>query len=500
MNSCSPRSRAPTTCKEKILSDNNIEQLYQSGPELTEARSATTTRLEATTMGRSGQVDAAGVAVNTANPGTPMKRVAVACLVGTMIESYDFIIYAAAAALVFPAVYFPHLSPAIATMASMGTYVTAFLSRPVGAVVFGHFGDRLGRKKTLVTTLLIMALSTMSVGLVPSTATIGSAAPLILIVLRLLQGFAIGGEWAGSALLAAEYAPAAKRGRYGMFTPLGSGAAAVLTGVTFLGVNYTIGEDSPAFLQWGWRIPFLLSAVLIGVGLYVRLNINETPLFAEEKSRNVIPKAPVAEVLRLQRREVVLAAGSFLGAFTLSFMGGSYLVAYAHTNLGYSRNLVLFVGVLTGLAQIAAVVLSGSLCDRVGRRRMVLVGLTGCLAWSFVVIPLMDTGKPLYYGMAMLGLQVVAAVALGPMATFIPELFATRYRYSGSALATNIASIVGGVAPPLIAGTLQAAYGGVSVGVMLAAVVLVSMACTYLLPETKGSALRSVRDDVSVAP
>ncbi len=438
------------------------------------------------------RANGSGATTNTAGDITPMKRIAIACLVGTAIESYDFIIYAAAAALVFPAVYFPHLSPAMATIASMGTYVTAFLSRPFGAVVFGHFGDRLGRKSTLVATLLIMALSTVSVGLVPSTANIGAAAPLILIALRLLQGFAIGGEWAGSALLAAEYAPAAKRGWYGMFTPLGSGAAAVLASLTFLTVNYTIGENSPAFLQWGWRIPFLISAVLIGIGLYVRLNINETPLFAEEKARNAVRKAPVAEVLRLQRREVVLAAGSFLGAFTLSFMGGSYLAAYAHTNLGYSRNLMLFVGVLTGLAQIAAVVLSAALCDRVGHRRIVLVGLAGCLAWSFVVIPFMDTGKPFCYAVAMLGLQVVAAIALGPTATFIPELFATRYRYSGAALATNIASIAGGVAPPLIAGALQATYGGWAVGAMLAAYVVVSLVCTYLLPETKGIALQSV--------
>jgi len=423
---------------------------------------------------------------------TPMKRIAVACVVGTAIESYDFFIYATAAALVFPEMYFSHLDPAMATTASMGIYVTAFLSRPLGAVVFGHFGDRLGRKKTLVAALLIMALATVSVGLVPSTATIGVAAPLFLIVLRLLQGFAVGGEWAGSALLAAESAPTDKRGRYGMFTPLGTGAASVLAGLTFLAVNYTIGENSLAFVQWGWRVPFLISAVLIGIGLYVRLNINETPLFTHEQARNLIPRAPVAEVLRLQRGAVVLAAGSFLGAFTLSFTGGSYLAAYAHTNLGYSRNLMLFVGVLSGLAQIAAVVLSAVLSDRVGRRRMVLVGLAGCLPWSFVVIPLMDTGEPFCYAVAMIGLQAIAAITLGPTATFIPELFATRYRYSGAALSTNIASVAGGVAPPLIAGTLQATYGGWAVGAMLAAFIVVSVVCTYLLPETKGTALQSV--------
>ena len=211
-----------------------------------------------------------------------MRRVATACLVGSAIEFYDFLIYGTAAALVFPSVFFPQLSPAVATIASMGTFGAAFLSRPVGAAVFGHFGDRLGRKRTLVATLLIMALSTVSVGLVPSTAAIGMAAPLILVALRLLQGFAVGGHWAGSALLSAEYAPVGKRGRYGMFTHLGGGTALVLNGVTFLVVNYTIGEGSSAFTRWGWRLPFLISAGLIVIALYVWLKIDETPILLAE--------------------------------------------------------------------------------------------------------------------------------------------------------------------------------------------------------------------------
>jgi MFS family permease len=205
------------------------------------------------------------VVIDAGPAAIPMKRVAAACFVGTTIEFYDFLIYGTAAALVFPTVFFPHLSPAMATIASMGTFAAAFLSRPLGAIVFGYFGDRLGRKKTLVATLLIMALSTITVGLVPSTAAVDVTAPLILIALRLLQGFAVGGEWAGSALLSAESAPATGRGRYGMFTVLGGPTAA-----------------------------------LIGIGLYVRLNIDETPLFAEEKARNRVPKAPLAELLRLQ--------------------------------------------------------------------------------------------------------------------------------------------------------------------------------------------------------
>jgi MFS family permease len=393
--------------------------------------------------------------------------------------------------LVFPTVFFPNLSPAMATIASMGTFTAAFLSRPLGAVVFGYFGDRLGRKKSLIATLLIMALSTITVGLVPSTAAIGIAAPLILIALRLLQGFALGGEWAGSALLSAEYAPAAKRGRYGMFTLVGSDTGTVLAFLTFLGVNYSFGEHSPAFMQWGWRIPFLISATLIGIGLYVRLNINETPVFAEEKAHHLVPKAPLAEVLRFQPREIALAAGSFLACFTFPYMASSYLATYANTHLGYSRNVVLFVGVLGGLASVSFIALSATLSDRIGRRRMMLIGWAACLPWSFVVIPLMSTGNPIGYGVAILSMRAVTSVAYGPTAAFIPELFATRHRYSGTALAVNVAGVAGGAVPPLIAGALQATCGSWAIGLMLATVGLVSMICTYLLPETNGTVLRN---------
>jgi MFS family permease len=422
-----------------------------------------------------------------------MRRVATACLVGSAIEFYDFLIYGTAAALVFPTVFFPHLEPAVATLASMGTFGAAFLSRPVGAAVFGHFGDHLGRKKTLVATLLIMAISTVTVGMVPSTAAIGVAAPLILVALRLLQGFAVGGHWAGSALLSAEYAPADKRGRYGMFTHLGGGTALVLSGLTFLVVNFTIGEGSPAFMRWGWRLPFLISAGLIVIALYVWLKIDETPVFAEEKARHLVPKAPLTEVLHLQRREIALAGGSVLGSFAFVFMAGTYLTTYAHSHLGYSRNVILFVGVLGGLASIAFIALSATLCDRVGRRRMMLVGWTGCLAWSFVVLPLVDTGNPILYAVAIVGMYAVSATGSAPTAAFIPELFSTRYRYTGSALAVNLAGVIGGALPPLIAGTLRATYGSWAIGLMLATLALTSLVCTYLLPETTGTKLRSTQ-------
>lgn len=422
-------------------------------------------------------------------PGTPMRRVAAACLVGSAIEFYDFLIYGTAAALVFPTVFFPRLSPTVATVASMATFATAFFSRPLGAAVFGYFGDRLGRKKTLIATLLIMAVSTVSVGLVPGAAAIGAAAPLILIALRLVQGFAVGGEWAGSALLSAEYAPPAQRGRYGKYTLLGGGVAGVMASLTFLGVNVSIGEQSTAFMEWGWRLPFLFSAALIGIALYVRLNIDETPVFAEEKARNLVPRAPLAEVLRLQRREILLAAGSIVAGFGFVYLGNTYLTVYAHSHLGYSRSFIWLIGALAGLVSITVLSISAALCDRFGRRRMMLIGWTACLPWSFVVIPLLDTRNPALYAVAVLGMFATAAIGSAPTGAFIPELFATRYRYSGTALAVNLAGVVAGALPPLIAGPLLATYGSWAIGVMLAALVLGSLLCTYLLPETNGAAL-----------
>jgi MFS family permease len=254
-----------------------------------------------------------------------------------------------------------------------------------------------------------------------------------------------------------------------------------------------IGEHSPAFVQWGWRLPFLISGALIGIGLYVRLNIDETPVFIGEKARYAVPKAPLAEVLRLQRREIILAAGSILGCLTFSYMAGTYLRTYAHTQLGYSRNAILVVGVLGGLTDIAFVALSAALCDRVGRRRMMFVGSAACLPWSFVVIPLMETGKPICYAVAIVGLDVIVGIASGPVAALVPELFATRYRYTGTALVINLVGVVGGAVPPLIAGTLQATYGSWAISLMLTALAAVSLVCTYFLPETNGTTLRSTR-------
>ncbi|MEN4479960.1 MFS transporter [Mycolicibacterium cosmeticum] len=418
-----------------------------------------------------------------------MKKVAFASFVGTAIEFYDFYIYGTAAALVFPKIFFPNLSPTMGTISSLATFAAAFLSRPVGAAVFGHFGDRLGRKKTLIATLLIMGISTFAVGLVPSAASIGILAPVILLTLRLCQGFAVGGEWAGSALLSAEYAPSDQRGKYGMFTQLGAGAGLATSNLVFLIANVTIGEKSPVFLDWGWRVPFLVSGLLVIVALYVRLSIDETPVFAAEQRRNAVPRAPLTELLRTQTPQVLLAAGCMVGIFTMSFLGGTYLLSYAATKIGHPRTLILTVGVLAGVALMTFTAISAVLCDRYGRRRIILAGFVVALPWAFLVMPMIDTGSPWLFALAIGGMFCIFGTSYGPIASFLPEIFATRYRYTGAGLAFNLAGIVGGAVPPLIAGVLVSDFGSWSVGALMAVFVVVSIASTVVLPETKGTPL-----------
>ncbi len=420
----------------------------------------------------------------SATRGTSIRRVALASYVGSAIEYYDFYIYGTAAALVFPKVFFPHLGPTMATVASMATFAAAFVSRPAGAAFFGHFGDRLGRKATLTVTLLIMGLSTVVVGLVPSAASIGVAAPLILLALRLAQGFAVGGEWAGSALLAMEYAPAASRGRYGMYTSLGVGSGLVFSSLVFLVVNTTIGEASSAFLDWAWRMPFLFSVVLIAIALHVRRTIAETPVFAEQQSRGAISGTPFLTLLTNQRREVLLAAGCMLGFFAFCYTANTFMAGYAHAHVGFSPAVVLSVNVVGGIMALVFCAASALACDRFGRRRVIMAALATGVPWAFVLIPLVDTGNAWCFALAIAGAYAVAGASYGPLGAFVPELFATRYRYSGAGLALNLAGLVGGAIPPLIAAPLAAVWGGVAIGVMLASFVGLSLVSTLLLPET----------------
>jgi MFS family permease len=417
-------------------------------------------------------------------PAPSMRRVALASYVGSAIEYYDFYIYGTAAALVFPTVFFPHLGPTMATVASMATFAAAFLSRPAGAAFFGHFGDRLGRKATLTITLLIMGLSTVAVGLVPGAATVGIAAPVTLLALRLAQGFAVGGEWAGSALLASEYAPAAARGRYGMFTSLGVGSGLVFSSLVFLTVDATIGEASQTFIDWAWRLPFLFSIVLIAVALYVRCNIAETPVFADQRSRGATSRTPFFTLLSEQRREVLLAAGCMVGFFAFVYTANTFMAGYARSHIGFAPEVILVVNVIGGITALIFCVLTALACDRFGRRRVIMVALAAGVPWAFVLIPLADTGNPVCFAVAIAATYAVAGAAYGPLGAFIPELFATGHRYSGAGVALNLAGLVGGAIPPLIAAPLVATWGGFAIGIMLAGFVGLSLVSTFLLPET----------------
>ncbi|MGQ5691896.1 MFS transporter [Rhodococcus erythropolis] len=416
-----------------------------------------------------------------------MKRVSFASFVGSAIEYYDFYIYGIAAALVFPHVFFPDLSPTVATISSFATFAVAFVVRPVGSAFFGHFGDRIGRKKTLVATLLIMGLSTTAIGLIPSAETIGAAAPITLVFLRALQGFAVGGEWSGAALLTTEYAPDHKRGLYGMFPQIGVGTGLILSSSAFLLVSTVVDPTSDAFLSWAWRLPFIFSIVLVGIALYMRLNIEETPVFRNKKV--LVAKSPLKQLVREQPKQTFLAAGSMMSIFTFTFMGGTYLTGYGRTELGHSYSLVLVANVAGGLAMVVFCALSAMLCDRHGRRSIILIGFTLGVPWAFAVLPVLDSGSPALFILGIAVTFAVLGISYGPMASFIPELFATPYRYTGAGLAYNLAGVVGGAIPPVLAGILLAAFGGLAIAALLVCAVLISLACTLALPETRARQL-----------
>lgn len=416
----------------------------------------------------------------------PLWRISMSSYVGSAIEFYDFFIYGTAAALVFPTVFFPELSPMMATTASLGAFAAAFLARPVGAAVFGHFGDRISRKQTLVVTLLLMGLATVGVGLIPSTATIGIAAPLLLLFLRLVQGFAVGGEWAGAVLLSAENAPQDRRGFYGMFTQLGLGTALVLANLVFYVVQAVFGEDpGSAFFAWAWRIPFLLSGVLILVALYIRVHVKDSPV--HEQSGHV--GTPMAALFRRQSRQVLLAAGVAICAPMLVFQAGTFFTHYAADRLDFSFDLVLMVGVIGGLCAVGFAAMSAILSDSYGRRRIVSLGFALTAPWSFAVFPLIETGHKLVFGVTIVVTYCLIGWCMGPLAALLPEIFAPEYRYTGAALSHTLGAIIGGALPPVVSPILLSSYGGWAVAVMMGALGLVSLACVLALPETSGRRL-----------
>jgi MFS family permease len=436
-----------------------------------------------------------------------LRKVGAASLIGTTIEYYDFFVYGTAAALVFPAVFFPSTSPAVGTIASFATFGVAFFARPVGSILFGHFGDNIGRKRTLVWTLLIMGLSTVAIGFFPGYETgvfgvfengIGIWAPIILVGMRFLQGLAMGGEWAGATLLAAEYAPKGQRGRMAVYPQLGPACAFFLASGTFFVASITIGATSETFLSYGWRLPFIASMLLVMVGLWIRLSIEETPVFkahlankelATEETQSAPEKLPFAEAIRVQWKQILLASLAMSTVFSMFYTGSTFLTSYGTGKLEFTRTMILGFGmiaaVVLGVVTAAACILS----DKVGRKKVIACAYGAAVIWSLLLFPLLDTGSPIAFLIGVTVTLCIYGVANGPAGALLPEMFKSRFRYTGAGLSYNLGGIIGGAVPPILAAQIVATSSSIWVGVLLAGLAAVSLVCVLALPETKDNDL-----------
>ncbi|MFF1259508.1 MFS transporter [Streptomyces sp. NPDC058321] len=412
-----------------------------------------------------------------------MGRVATASFIGTVIEFYDFGIYGTAAALVFPEVFFPALGPAAGITASFAALGVAFVARPFGSLLFGHFGDRLGRKKTLIATMLLMGLSTILVGCMPTAGQIGVAAPVLIVMLRILQGLAAGGEFAGAVLFSSEHAPKGKRGFWAMFPNFGGGGAITLANLTFLLTTLFMSDDT--FISWGWRVPFLASFLLVIVGLWIRLRIDETPVFKNQVARSGPSRLPFLEALKHQPRQVLLATGTVMIGFALTYIGGTYLVSYGTTVLKLPRAFVLSMAMVGGITISVGVVLGAVLSDRFGRRWVIVGAASVAAVWALALFPLLDLGSRGVFAIGVPVTLFLSGIATGPQGAFLSELFHTRYRYTAAGLSYSLAGMIGGGIPPLIAPSVIDSLGSFSFGCILAGVCLISLICVLAVGETR---------------
>lgn len=424
-----------------------------------------------------------------------LRRIVAASLIGTTIEWYDFFLYGSAAALVFNTLFFPSSDPLVGTLLAFLTYAVGFAARPLGGVVFGHYGDRIGRKRLLVLSLLMMGGATFAIGLLPTHASIGVGAPVLLTVLRLVQGFALGGEWGGAVLLVAEHGDDRNRGFWASWPQAGApGGNLLATGVLAL---LAAVQSDEAFLAWGWRIPFLLSGVLVVIGLWIRVSVSESPAFLEARARAEAEEAagakarpPVVEVLRTGRRSVLTAIGVRLGENVSYYILTAFLLVYVTVHLHLPKSDALNAVLIGSAVHFVTIPLWGALSDRIGRRAVTLVGSVGMAGWAFAFFALLDSRSfPVIAAAVTAGLLLHGAM-YGPQAAFISEMFDTRVRYSGASMGSQLASIIGGALAPIIAVELLKDYASsVPVSLYLCAAALVTTVTAVFARETRGRSL-----------
>jgi metabolite-proton symporter len=431
--------------------------------------------------------------------GNGIVKVVFASLIGTAVEWYDFFLYGSAAALVFGALFFPDADPVNATLLAFGTYAVGFVARPLGGVVFGHFGDRVGRKKMLVVALMMMGIATFAIGLLPTYASIGIAAPILLLVCRLVQGFAVGGEWGGAVLMAAEHGDDSRRGFWSSWpqagVPLGNLLA---TGVLFVLAAFQSDAD---FEAWGWRIPFLLSAVLVLIGLYVRLQLEESPVYQEAKAEIAEKKTgashmPFFEVIKSYPKEVLTAMGMRMAENISYYIFTIVSITYVTTYLDQSKDLILKMLLIAAALQFFLVPAIGALSDKVGRRPLYFTGAVGVGVWAFVFFGLLDTNEPGPILLAVVVGLFFHTLMYAPQSAFFSELFGTSVRYTGASVGYQLASIFAGALAPIIAVELLGSAderNTTAVAIYVALASVVTVIAVYFAKETRGSSLRHDR-------
>ncbi|MDR6179698.1 metabolite-proton symporter [Pseudomonas sp. SORGH_AS 211] len=423
----------------------------------------------------------------TSVPRNSPTRVATASFIGTAIEFYDFYVYATAAALVIGPVFFPQGAGMAQTLSAFITFGIAFLARPLGSLLFGHFGDRIGRKSTLVASLLLMGISTTLIGLLPGYASIGVWAPILLCLLRFGQGLGLGGEWGGAALLATENAPPGKRAWFGMFPQLGPSIGFLMANGLFLALALLLDDEQ--FRAWGWRIPFLLSALLVVVGLYVRLSLHETPVFAEAMARREKLRLPMVETFGKHGKAVLLGALSMVVCYALFYISTVFSLSYGVKNLGYSRQEFLGLLCVAVLFMALATPLSAWLADRFGRKPVLAVSAVAALLSGFAMEPLLTHGSSQAVGLFLALELFLMGMTFGPMGALLPEIFPTQVRYTGASAAYNLGGILGASLAPYAAQQLVEAGGLSWVGGYVSAAAAISLVAVLCMRETRDQSL-----------